>query len=75
MDISKPVQHAQLMAQKHEGVQSAVSYVVGGGFSIGALIADMASYAQALAIIFGCAVVFIRAIHDAIRLYRLWKNK
>lgn len=42
---------------------------------MGAWAADIAVQAQAWAIIFGCVVVFIRMIYDAIRLYRLWKNK
>lgn len=70
--MDRIIKHAH---QGSETVQSVVSYGLGGGVSIAAILADVANYAQAIGIILGCLVIFIRFIHDGIRLYRLWKNK
>ncbi len=62
-------------SMKQESLESATSYGVGGlGISMGALI-DVSQGAQAIAMILGCFVVAIRLVHDAMNLYRVWKNK
>lgn len=64
-----------LIEQKHEMVQSAISYGTGGGLIGLAPLADAASAAQSWALILGCIVVAIRLIHDGIALYRYIKGK
>ena len=60
------------VAPKSEAVDSAISYGLGGG---AIFLAKIAEFAEPLALIIGCGVVVLRFIYDAIRLYRLWKNK
>ena len=57
---------------QQETSSSLVSYGVG----IGSItIAQTIDTAHSLTIIFGCLIVSIRLIHDAVRLYRYLKKK
>lgn len=60
---------------RQEIIESAKSYAVGGGTLTFASLVDIASVAQQLAIILGCAVVAIRLIHDSLKLWRAWRKK
>lgn len=53
-----------------EILESAVSYSIGGGSALAASLINISNDAQAIAIICGCFVVFIRLIHDAVKLWR-----
>lgn len=62
---------SKLIQDPHkEVIDSAVSYGIGGGSALVATLMNISNEAQALAIVFGCLVVFIRLIHDAVKLYR-----
>lgn len=63
-----------IQEQHKEAAESLVSYGIGGGGAIIASLADMSQVAQALAICVGCIIVCIRAIHDAVKLYRYIKK-
>lgn len=60
---------------KEDLIQSAVSYGSGGTMITFATLADLASNAQALALIAGSLIVLIRLIHDVVALIRFIKNK
>lgn len=62
------------MNNSSEATQACISYLTGGGIALTALLSDLASVAQELAIIVGCLVVFIRFVHDAINLIDRIKN-
>lgn len=66
---------AEMAEQKQEMIQSAISYGGGSGLIGLATLADVANMAQAVGLILGCVVIAIRAIHDAINLYRFIKKK
>lgn len=60
--------------KKIELAQSAMSYGFGGSGMVLGFLVDAANYAQAGAIILGFVIVFIRAVHDAVNLYRMIKR-
>lgn len=59
----------------HELYDSVTSYMFGGGLITAATLVDVAQVAQALAIIIGCYIVGVRAVHDTVRLYRYLAHK
>jgi len=63
------------MYSKSEAIDSATSYSIGGGSVVLASMVEIAHYAQAMAIIFGCIIAALRLAYDGVRLYRLWKDK
>lgn len=60
--------------QHKEALDSVVSYGIGGGSALMATLMNITSEAQALAIIFGCFVVFIRLVHDTVKLFRFIRD-
>lgn len=61
--------------QKEQLVDSAVSYTAGGGLFVFASLADIATVAQQVGIILGCAVVIIRLVSDVKKLIDQFSNK
>ncbi len=53
----------------NDKIDSVTSYSI-GGCAIALSLADISTAAQELAMIFGCIVVIIRVVHDAVGLYR-----
>ncbi len=57
----------------NEKIDSVTSYSI-GGCAIALSLADISTVAQQLAMIFGCIVVIIRVVHDAIGLWHKLKG-
>lgn len=63
-----------MIEQRNELGQSLTSYGIGGGGAFLASLADISDAAQALAIIMGCFIVFIRLVYDFVKLKRFLKG-
>lgn len=61
------------MEPKHDLMNSATSYAIGCASIYFGWICNMADLVQAIALFFGCIIVFIRLVHDAIGLARFIK--
>lgn len=67
----RKVESKRVIQEPHkEAVESLVSYGIGGGGALIATLVDISNAAQAAAIIVGCIIVCIRAVHDSVKLYR-----
>lgn len=68
-------QTSQTLQQVQEIKQSVLSYGVGGGGALLSSMLNVADYFQAIGIMLGCLVIFVRLVHDVIRLVRYVKNE
>lgn len=59
----------------NEQVQSGLSYLAGGTAIAAGTWLEISNAAQAIALVIGCGVVFLRLIHDSVKLYRLLNEK
>ena len=64
---------------KHGILDSGISYIGGGGLAAGGAfvepVCEIMVYIQNTAIILGCALVFVKLIHDGLKLYWAWKDR
>ncbi len=60
---------------KQQTIDSATSYTIGGTGLLISQLTDVATFAQAITVILACVVVAIRLVHDAVKLYRFWRNR
>ena len=60
-------------------IDSGVSYIGGSGLAVGAAQVEtvhwLMGYVQNTAIVLGCALVFIKFIHDVLKLWWAWKER
>lgn len=67
-----------LLEQKQQIIQasdSAVTYAAGCGLAFFSWICDFHDLWQGLALFLGCMVVFVKLLHDSLRLYRSFMGK
>jgi hypothetical protein len=60
--------------EKNELGHAAVSYGSGMLAVVLGHLLEIATWAQAIAVILGCLVVAVRLAHDVLRLYRAWRG-